>query len=173
MRVIGFDPGSNHTGYAIGEITPEEAMPKLVEASQIEPDKGVYGFLKLYDISKKMYERTKGIDLIVIEAPVRAGAFINYEVDQLIGSFMNFLVGGPETRLMTLPPQTIKKCVTGSGRAKKSEVKKSAKKLYGEVPGVSDHVYDAIASLHCGILYLMDEIDESQKKTIYNKVIEL
>lgn len=173
MIIIGIDPGSNHTGVSTFYLKKDGAID--LDTTEITPDNGIYGFDKLYTIGIKTYSYIPINSHIVIESPSLGAGFLNYEVYELIAIIHTLIRQRADRsesvdKITKLPPTTIKKIITGSGKSTKAEVKKDVKKLYGNL-GSSSHIYDAVAAGHCGVLYNRGDLSPDVIKKINDKTL--
>lgn len=141
--IIGIDPGLRNTAFAVlrdGEI-------ELVEIINTNP-KTLFGerLLKLYDaIDHNVYYQQKP-DIVAVEgiffAP-RVGS--SYLQTAAVIGLIEMLGYEYKTEVRQLSPPTIKKFVTGNGRAKKDDMMAAMQERYGKSVVKNHHCADAIA----------------------------
>lgn len=150
MRILGIDPGLQVTGYSVLESTG--TGPKLCEAGTIRTnERGSSNELSdrlviLYDSVVEIFDQWKP-DAIVVEQ-----LYAHYEHPRtaiLMGHARGlfFLIGGQrQVRTVSYPATTIKKTITGSGRAGKEQMQFAIMREFGlNSPPEPHDVADAIA----------------------------
>jgi crossover junction endodeoxyribonuclease RuvC len=149
LRILGIDPGLITTGYAV-----VQAGPKLLEAGVIRPTtKGAdlaRRLSTLYGAVRELLDQwTPGA--IVVEQ-----LYAHYEHPRtaiLMGHArgMFFLAGGERNiPVVSYPATTIKKTITGSGRASKVQMQHAIMREFGLAAPPEPHdVADAIAIALC------------------------
>ena len=111
---------------------------------------------------------------IVFEDYGFGGKFFNTEVAEWVGAVKHQLkVRNIKCSVTFLAPNTVKKIVTGSGKAKDSEIKKAVENLFGDIVGTK-HEIDALAIYHVFSLYLNGKLPKEVMRKIrgrtYNNV---
>jgi crossover junction endodeoxyribonuclease RuvC len=142
--IIGIDPGVQHIGIAILDIFyPKEVI--TVEYS-LEKKKSAYFLLYMFFLEDiiQIYKP----DVIAIEKPFFTPKTLanNIRTLEVIG-IIKSAAQTPEYIIPTceFTPSTIKKKVTGNGKAKKDEIINKIKKLYANKSFLSSHTADAIS----------------------------
>jgi Holliday junction resolvasome RuvABC endonuclease subunit len=163
--IMGVDPGTEHTGVAYSDNLGVCHV-------------GTLGYKELFGI-KKLWAMCEGIlsmihihcpDFVVIEDYGMGKGFFNTDVSELVGMVRYSLFkSGKKCEVCFLAPNTIKKHLTGNGRAKKSEVMKSIKKLFPEVDIKASHEADALALLLTFKDYLAGNFEVEASKKIKNR----
>lgn len=132
MLILGIDPGTATTGYGILEVH-SDGSNKVVNWGLIETDKNGFKEQRLENI----YHETLSIiekyspDLFVIEKVFFAtNAKTAIAVGQAQG-VMLLAASKMRIKVAEYAPGTIKKVITGSGRANKKDVQKAVRKLLG------------------------------------------
>lgn len=131
MLILGIDPGTATTGWGLLTVTKDG-----MEAGTwglIETDKSGLKEVRLEKIFKETLELLKAHkpDVFVIEKIFFAtNAKTAIAVGQAQG-VMLLAASKTKTRVAEYAPGTIKKAVTGSGRAKKKEVQIAIRKIFG------------------------------------------
>lgn len=159
MRVLGLDPGLSLTGY--GCIDADPAAPaggRLVEA-------GVLRMPTRRSLPERLATLARDLDqvlddlrpgLVAVESVFHHGR--NPRTAIMMGHARGVLLLGAATRslpVVELPPATIKRAVTGSGRAGKAQVQSAVAtslRLAGppEPPDVADAIAIALTALTRG-----------------------
>lgn len=131
MRILGIDPGTATTGY--GFIDSVKGVNKVIEWGLIETDKES----KTEDRLNKIFKETSAIlkrmapDVFVFEKIFFAtNAKTVIAVGQAQG-VMLLAASKSKTKIESYAPGTIKKMITGSGRANKKEVQIAIRKILG------------------------------------------
>ena len=132
MLILGIDPGTATTGYGILEIN-EEKKYKVIKWGLIETDKNGFKENRLQSIYQETLTIIKAYspDLFVIEKIFFAtNAKTAIAVGQAQG-VMLLAASIMKIKVVEYAPGTIKKVITGSGRANKKEVQKAVRRLLG------------------------------------------
>lgn len=131
MRILGIDPGTATTGY--GFIDSLNGENKVIEWGLIETSKDT----KTEDRLNKIFEDTLVIlkkftpDVFVFEKIFfAANAKTVIAVGQAQG-VMLLAASKTKIRIESYAPGTIKKLITGNGRAKKKEVQQAIRRILG------------------------------------------
>jgi len=154
MRILGIDPGLQVTGYAILEVTGPG--PRLCEAGIIKSSEG----RAAADMAPRLLALYNGIGEVLEQfAPDVA------VVEQLYAHYLHprtailmahargvlFLAAGQRAMpVVSYNATTIKKTVTGNGRASKDQVQRTIQREFG-LPSLPDppDVADALAAALC------------------------
>ena len=159
MKLLGFDPASKRNlGWCILEIDGEKATVKCVAGTVVLPD--------CNDVSEVQYPLFVAVDtmldqqepdfVIVEKTSQFSGSFVTGQVSHCMGSIFA-ACGKNETQVKYVSPTHVKKVITGNGRAKKAQMKKSTIEFLTKL-GVretkydSEHAYDAAASILCWLV---------------------
>lgn len=131
MRILGIDPGTATTGY--GFIDSTRGKNNVIEWGLIETDKES----KTEDRLNKIFKETLSIlkkltpDVFVYEKIFfAANAKTVISVGQAQG-VMLLAAARSKLAVASYAPGTIKKLITGSGRANKKEVQQGVRKILG------------------------------------------
>lgn len=131
MKILGIDPGTATTGYGLVELT--ETGVEVGKWGLIETDKDGLKENRL----EKIFEETLALislhkpDCFVIEKVFFAtNAKTAIAVGQAQG-VMLLAAGKSKVTVFEYAPGTIKKLITGSGRANKKEVQEHVRKILG------------------------------------------
>ena len=132
MRILGIDPGTATTGYGIVD-TQDNGKSKVVSWGLIETDKNGFIQNRLEIIYKETLSLIKDCkpDLFVMEKVFFA---TNAKTVIAVGQAQGVLLlaaSRSKVGVMEYAPGTIKKVITGSGRANKKEVQKAIRKILG------------------------------------------
>lgn len=132
MLILGIDPGTATTGYGLVE-SDVNGKTKVIDWGLIETDKNRLLEKRLEII----YKETKRIikdytpDLFVMEKVFFAtNAKTAIAVGQAQG-VMLMAAGRAKIKVVEYAPGTIKKVITGDGRAKKKDIQKAIRKILG------------------------------------------
>lgn len=131
MRILGIDPGTATTGY--GLIIAKPNKYEVLDWGLIETDKNGSVEKRLGVIYKKMVKLIKGStpDVIAIEKVFFAtNAKTAIQVGQAQGAIL-VAASRYNAKVVEYAPGTIKKMVSGNGRADKKQVQKSVRKYLG------------------------------------------
>jgi crossover junction endodeoxyribonuclease RuvC len=150
-RILGIDPGSLVTGW--GLVGGEPARPVWIEAGIIRLDhaggKLPGRLLKLQEELAALVERLRPTCAAVESTFHGANARSAFQLAQARGVVLAVLAGAG-VDIAEYPPATVKKAVTGNGRAPKAQVRAMVGQLLSR-PGldVSDDLADALAVALC------------------------
>lgn len=131
MRILGIDPGTATTGWGVLEVISDNL--KVIEWGLIETSKEE----KVENRLSKIYEETSAIlkkftpDVFVFEKIFFAtNAKTVISVGQAQG-VMLLAASKSKIKVESYAPGTIKKMITGSGRANKKEVQQAIRRILG------------------------------------------
>jgi crossover junction endodeoxyribonuclease RuvC len=151
MRILGIDPGSLATGW--GLLGGTATRPGLIECDVIRAGASTEGLsrrlARLQPAVEEMLRRLQP-DCAAVEAPYHGvNARAALQLAHARGVILACLgaLGIPTTEYA---PATIKKAVTGNGRASKQQVRLMVQHLLGQqLPPGPDDVTDALAVALC------------------------
>lgn len=132
MLILGIDPGTATTGYGLVK-KDETGKVNVVEWGLIETDKNGSKENRLNDIHRETLSIIKkhSPDVFVMEKIFFAtNAKTAIAVGQAQG-VMLLAASHARVEVAEYAPGTIKKVITGSGRAKKKDIQKAIRKLLG------------------------------------------
>jgi crossover junction endodeoxyribonuclease RuvC len=132
MRILGIDPGTATTGYGIVDIG-NNGKSKVVEWGLIETEKDGQIEKRLEIIHKETYKliRKSQPDLFAMEKVFFA---TNAKTVIAVGQAQGVLLmaaSRAKVKVVEYAPGTIKKTITGNGRANKKDVQRSIRKMLG------------------------------------------
>ena len=131
MLILGIDPGTATTGYGTVQIL--RSGPVAINWGLIETDKKYNPSQRLFQIHLRMTNLISKYkpDAIAIERIFFAtNAKTAIRVGQAQG-VMLLAAAGAGTQVFEYAPGTIKKMITGNGRADKKMVQKSIREVFG------------------------------------------
>ncbi len=131
MLILGLDPGTAHTGYGLVKV--EDTEFSFVEFGLIETKKDTSPESRLaviYESVNTIVTRTKPDVLVIEKVFFSNNAKTAIRVGQAQG-VMLLAASHQGISVFEYAPGTIKKLVTGDGRAKKKEVQIAVRKLLG------------------------------------------
>lgn len=139
--ILGIDPGVNNIGIAfLGNkgSTLEESYLYTI------PKPELVGYIEFAQYFTKLTNRE--IDVIGIEKPFFSPMTLanNIRTLEVIGLMKYILYCNGHTHIYMLSPATIKKTVTGNGRAQKPEIIKCVEELFSIDLKSNSHIADAI-----------------------------
>lgn len=132
MLILGIDPGTATTGYGIVE-SDGNAKIRVISWGLIETDKNGFKEKRLEIIYRQALSLIKkhSPDLFVIEKVFfAANAKTAIAVGQAQGVLL-LAASKKKVKVIEYAPATIKKVITGNGRAKKKEIQKAVRKILG------------------------------------------
>jgi crossover junction endodeoxyribonuclease RuvC len=144
-NILGIDPGLERTGWCIIPSQNQSIQAGIVITSSKDP----IG-IRLYNLQKQIEKiiEEKNIHLLSIEKIVITKK-IESRLEQVLqarGVILS-LAGKFQLRVQEIAPNTIKKAITGSGKANKTDIKNALRLIYKieHQKDYTDDVYDAIA----------------------------
>ncbi|CAN5320372.1 crossover junction endodeoxyribonuclease RuvC [soil metagenome] len=188
MLILGIDPGTATTGFGVIEKNPDEDF-KILEWGLIETDKDTKPHVRLHEIHEQMLmilDRFKPDILVMEKIFMFNNAKTVIRVTQAQGVILLASTGtGMNIDVFEYAPQTIKKLITGSGRANKKEMEAHVHEILGKkLEGLSlkdghgkdrkmtkTYVDNAIDALAIALCHLMKENEEilKQYEILYTK----
>jgi len=144
LRIMGVDPGANAVGFCIVE------GGKVLGMGDVKP-KGSLGqrLLAIHSEIARAIEEF-GPDLLVMEAVIYHK---NPRTALVMGSARGVVLLAAAERgvpVKEISPTTVKKAVSGAGRAGKESVGFMVRRLYNINREISEHIADALAVAWCG-----------------------
>jgi Holliday junction resolvasome RuvABC endonuclease subunit len=166
MTILAIDPSSKNLGWAILDETA------VIDAGLIrseQDDKG-FRFLDMMESFLPAFEKAieNDVRLVIIEEYVTKSRFGTDAVKGIIG-VIQYIIAQKGFRATFIHPATVKKSVTGNGRAEKEEVATEVYKIYPFSSRIytDNNITDAIAIGIAGFKKIV------QEQKIVDKVMEL
>ena len=165
LRLMGIDPGLIDTGYGIIDVSGNKI--RLIEAGLVRTTKDT-------SLESRLKEIYKGITSVLEEhrpsAVVVEDLYTNYRYPRtavLMGHARGVILLAADysgLAVTSYPPARVKKALTGTGRATKTQIQRMVQVRLGldRVPE-PDHIADALALALCHYDYLMHEPDFKAK----------
>lgn len=147
--ILGIDPGSRKLGYAVLEISGIKA--RYVECGTITAPLTA-------DVPERLREIGEGLEQLISEYPISEAAVenvftaINPKTALVLGQARGmaiYLLAKAGIAITSYNPNTIKKSVTGRGKAPKLQVRRSVSYLAGLTSEVAEDAADALAVAFC------------------------
>lgn len=168
MQTIGIDPGLNDIGAAIlddGKLLADVHLKSegTREAERIyKMVSGIMSFLRHHGVSRS--------SLLALEGYAYAGHRVAQFAE--LGGHLRVLLWQIKMPLIIVPPNTLKKFVTGDGRAKQPQMAQSVRRHWAYDPaGENEHLIAAYALAQFAHAYRLPSLD---KWLVYQKeVIEV
>lgn len=172
MIVLGIDPGTATTGYAILNVDGE--LMDAVEFGLIETKKEETPERRLFLIHEQMCELFERFspDIMAIERVFfAANATTAIRVGQAQG-VMLLSAAAAQVPVVEYAPGSIKKLISGDGRADKKMMQRALRKIFG--PKIRSKAYkkthfdnaaDALAVALCHVYHCVNE-ENSVKKSV-------
>ena len=132
MRILGIDPGTATTGYGIVNLT-DVGEVKVVKYGLIETNKNGTPAKRLEIIHRQLldiFEKYEPDEMAMEKLFFATNAKTAIRVGQAQG-IMLLAAANRSTKVFEYAPGTIKKAVTGHGRADKKDIQKSIRKHLG------------------------------------------
>ncbi|WP_102272460.1 crossover junction endodeoxyribonuclease RuvC [Cytobacillus massiliigabonensis] len=151
--IMGIDASLTNSGIAITTFNKKIIILQTIKTTSNTPVKE--RILFVHQELERLIEEFN-VRLVLIENNYTGGS---KEVNWIIG-VIYLITAKRGLEIKTYPPSTIKKVVTGNGRANKKEIKPSINKIFGELR-TNEHIRDALAIIHC---YFLKENDKNVDK---------
>ncbi|MCX6706231.1 MAG: crossover junction endodeoxyribonuclease RuvC [Candidatus Woesebacteria bacterium] len=131
MRILGIDPGTATTGWGLIDVTGNQSLVDSWGLIETSKDSSVENRLeKIYKETSDILKRLSP-DVFVFEKIFFAtNAKTVIAVGQAQG-VMLLAASKAKTKIESYAPGTIKKMITGNGRANKKEVQQAIRKILG------------------------------------------
>ncbi|MEL6330506.1 MAG: crossover junction endodeoxyribonuclease RuvC [Planctomycetota bacterium] len=158
MRILGIDPGTRLTGYAC--VEGDCQSPTLVEAGVIRL---VRRQAETPPLETRLLELERDLtELIQRTAPTHAAVEAMFSHDRHPGTVVKMAhargvvllaMRRAGLELIELPPASVKRAITGSGRASKAQMQDAVASVFGlPAPPKPADVADALAIGVCGLV---------------------
>jgi crossover junction endodeoxyribonuclease RuvC len=150
MVVLGIDPGTRQTGYAVVEATGDAAF--VIESGAISAS-ARYPFHKrlriIYDGLTELVTRHRPDEIAVEDVFVKKNARVALKIGHIRGVAL-LVAAKHEVPIGEYSPGAIKQAIVGSGSASKEQVKFMVTALLklGDVPGEDEADALAVALCH-------------------------
>lgn len=148
VRILGIDPGSRYTGYAIVDVAGNDA--RVVEHGVVKlPQKqSVMERLKLLDTALRELVAAHGPDEVVVEEVFAAH---NVRSALVLGQVRGVVIvaAGARCPVFEYSARAVKKAVAGYGQADKQQVVQMVKALLGLTETPQQDAADALALALC------------------------
>jgi crossover junction endodeoxyribonuclease RuvC len=165
LRLIGIDPGLIDTGYGIIDILDNKI--RLIEAGLVRTTKGK-------SLECRLNEIYNGIMSVLKEhspsAVIVEDLYTNYRYPRtavLMGHARGVILlaaSRNDLAVTSYPPARVKKALTGTGRATKSQIQRMVQvRLRLDKVPEPDHIADALALALCHYDYLTHELGFASK----------
>lgn len=165
MIILGIDPGTALTGYAIVEKKKTKKEPKLIEVDCIRTKAGIDMHIRLKQLHDELTDVAKNHkpDLMVVEKLFfNTNAKTAMSVGQARGVPL-LVAANHKIQVFEYTALQAKKVLTGYGRADKKEMQEAVRE-YMKLDEIvkPDDANDAIAMALC---YINKEIENGSKKS--------
>ena len=145
MRILGIDPGTRITGYAIIDIERDSEYLSILEIGECELvnlDTMPKKIMRFYKFFKNLI-RIKQVDVLAIETPFMGR---NAKTFLKLGCLKGILyLLGYDCTIFEFSPPEVKKIIGGKGNMSKEELAEKMLEYIPEVEGKSTDVTDALA----------------------------
>lgn len=149
MRVVGIDLSMTATGIAVIDNVYKEYSVKVIKS---KPDGNTLHsrFIRMEAIAASVVAEAKSADLVVIEGP-SYGSKGGHMWDRAgLWWWVVSILSTVETRVIEVPPNSLKKWATNNGSANKTAVAMAISKMWPDVSIVDDNAADALCCAHIG-----------------------
>ncbi len=181
MLILGIDPGTATTGWGLIEKTEDKDF-EILEWGLIETNKETKPHIRLHEIHEQMIsllDKFKPHILVIEKIFLFNNAKTVIRVSQAQGVIL-LASAGYEMEVFEYAPATIKKLITGNGRAKKKEMNEKVRAILGSKLDKKDlkdgfgksrkmtktHVDNAIDALAIALCHsiMINDVEASKKK---------
>lgn len=168
MIILGIDPGTARTGYAVIETIKNKSRPKLIEVACIETSAGIDMHIRLMQLHDELHDvaKTHKPELMVVEK-----LFFNTNVKTAMSvgqaRGVPLLIAAREKmKVYEYTALQAKMVLTGYGRASKRDVQEAVKK-YMRLDEIvkPDDANDALAIALCFINKEIENGGKNNSKT--------
>ena len=168
----GIDPSISCTGIALVEYDIESNSFKLLDKKSISPSgklRGYYRSAEAFELFKFMFETYSIYDqssFYVFENYSYGSPGKLAELGELGGMYKNYIDKTLKKPFDVIPPQTVKKALTGSGRADKAMVKEGLEKYVSNLSDFTFQNYDESDAVAVAIAYglnMLSKMNESKE----------
>ncbi|MGE0172905.1 MAG: crossover junction endodeoxyribonuclease RuvC [Oligoflexales bacterium] len=164
MRILGIDPGSKVTGFAIlssdKTVRLQPSDFTVLDAGALKPHPSISVFEKMTSLHQAVGDLIAEWkpDVCVIE---KAFVGINVSSALRLGEVRGAIIaafGSRKTKIVEVAPKTVKRVITGNGNATKEDVLQCIKLLMKvEIGNLPFDVSDALAiALYYGLYHVYD-----------------
>ena len=165
-KVVAIDPGTGHTGLCVydGNVTITVT---------IEPKPTVVGFNKLVSIARTISKYIEPEDFVVMEDYGYGGTFFNAQIAELVALIKFKIFLKKSNSMMIIAPNTVKKLITGNGRASKTVLLKEVLQRAKDA-GVTfntKHESDAYALTLCYFQYRAKSLSSDMLRALKARII--
>ncbi|MBS4193688.1 MULTISPECIES: crossover junction endodeoxyribonuclease RuvC [Bacillaceae] len=148
--IMAIDASLTSSGIAITKFNKEIVMLHTIKTTANMPIH--QRILFVYINLDKIIEDYK-VKVILMESNYTGGS---KEVNWIIG-IIYLIAAMRGINVVTYAPASIKKAVTGNGRASKKEIKIAIHKIFGDLK-TNEHVRDALGIIHCYFIKKVEAI---------------
>jgi crossover junction endodeoxyribonuclease RuvC len=159
---IGIDPGSRYFGWAVVQLEHASGKEEVIDHGVIHPPESTHKTIgeRLEYIRERLESIIELLKIEINENDKLTITIEDYFIHQGAGAkvipwvqgMVLWLASGKhklETKF--IPPQSVKKIITGNGRAQKTEVKKVIITKFQISDNLTSDEYDAIAVAYSGL----------------------
>lgn len=148
VRILGIDPGSRHTGYAIIDVSGSRARAVRHGVVKLPPKQPVMERLKLLDAALRELVAAHRPDEVVVEEVFAAH---NVRSALVLGQVRGVVIvaAGASCPVFEYSARAVKKAVVGYGQAEKEQVVQMVKALLGLDETPQQDAADALALALC------------------------
>jgi len=156
IRVLGIDPGYDRLGFAcVKGVATDLRSAELVDVGIISSTKQNSfnaRFLEINNDLKTLFTKLKP-DVVVIEKVVATSrSQVLLRIAEVIGAVKAVAVD-TSSEILEVYPSTLKRFITGDGRASKSKIRKYIHAQFSlDITGVVDDSLDALAVALYGLI---------------------
>jgi crossover junction endodeoxyribonuclease RuvC len=153
MRILGIDPGSRKTGYAIIELKSKKI--EYCESGVLKFDGNISFLERLNQINFQLKEllEQKSVDEVALESLIYVKSpTALIKLAQVRGLILSHILNKHQNRIFEYSPNLIKSSTVGHGHADKESVQKFLHMVFGVIEFQTDDESDALAIALCHAL---------------------
>lgn len=167
----GIDLSVTNTGLAVVEYLGDSKF-NLIDIKSITPNPRTKGFnkklesLECFIFATESFSSIKDSKFFVLENYSFGSPGRLTDLAELAGLYKGHIIRGLGKSYDVIAPQTVKKIITGSGRADKNEVQESLKNFVVNIENFTFNNYDESDAVAVAVSYglQMEEIQNGNKK---------
>ena len=167
----GIDLSVTNTGLAVVEYLGDSKF-SLIDVKSIAPNPRTKGFnkklesLECFIFATESFSSIKDSKFFVLENYSFGSPGRLTDLAELAGLYKGHIIRGLRKSYDVIAPQTVKKIITGSGRADKNEVQKSLKNFVINIDKFEFNNYDESDAVAVAVSYglQMEEIQNGNKE---------
>jgi len=167
IMLLGLDPGSRVTGYGVIEAA-NPVKPRYIECGVLKASEKLSLEDRVFEIAggvREVIEEFRPQSVAMEDLFVQRNVRSALKLGQIRGALL-FVVAEAALRVYSYSPATVKKTVTGRGRASKAQIQQMVKTLMGLKQTPALDASDALAVALCHARHAKRFVKGSPKETL-------